>query len=421
MKRCARCGAEYPDETRFCVRDGYVLDAPAESGTAPISQSPVPQPTVMKPADSMIGRTIAGRYTLLEKVGQGGMGAVYKGRHVRMNRVTAIKILTTELANNPEFVNRFEREAQMASTISHPNAVAIYDFGEAEDGLVYLAMEFLEGDSVGVLLARPRWRLSHIEEVIVPAMRAVAAIHARGIVHKNIKPDNIIACRRDGGSGPRVIKVLDVTVTKLLEDLDLDPSELDAPEYKPIEQLRGQKDLDARVDIYAFGVLLFEALTGTLPFQGESIDDLANQISARTPASPRSVRPEISADLDKVVLRALSRSKNSRYASMLEFIRELEAALAKGIDASAIPPQQDYAKLTPLLGVPVQKGGTPAGGIRWEDGKKSGFKWRYVALGLAGILFSGAIGYGFMYEPPSASKRGIDMSQRPSARRAAKK
>src|ERR1044072_9738065 len=150
MKRCVQCGEQYDDNTRFCTRDGQNLEHISEHKPSSIAETVVrgKEP----PAGARIGRVIAGRYRLLEKIGQGGMGAVYKGQHIKINRLTAIKLLTSELVSNQEFIARFQREAEMASQIDHPNAVAIYDFGEAEDGLIYLAMEFVNGHPLSAII-----------------------------------------------------------------------------------------------------------------------------------------------------------------------------------------------------------------------------------------------------------------------------
>src|SRR5262245_37899061 len=172
MRRCPKCDQEFEDAIRFCPSDGFNLSSLPDDIPTIVSQSPPPSGE----ADPMIGRILAGRFQLLEKLGQGGMGAVYKGQHIKMNRLTAIKILTSDLSHDPHFVTRFQREAEMASHIDHPNAVSIYDFGEAEGGLVYLAMEFIEGESLSKIIAH-QGSLS-LERVVRITKQSAEALNA---------------------------------------------------------------------------------------------------------------------------------------------------------------------------------------------------------------------------------------------------
>src|SRR5215470_13870556 len=211
MKKCPQCNQEYQDEVQFCNRDGSnLLDArglSSNSGAQTATQSKSEE------NDSMIGRVIAGRFRVLSKVGEGGMGSVYKAQHIKINRLTAIKVLTSELANNQEFVARFQREAEMASQIDHPNAVAIYDFGEAENGIIYLAMEFENGRPLSsILVEQGPLPLDRVVRITRQAADALDAAHQLGIVHRDFKPDNIMVC--DKPNNPDWVKVVDFGIAK---------------------------------------------------------------------------------------------------------------------------------------------------------------------------------------------------------------
>jgi serine/threonine-protein kinase len=260
MKRCSQCNYEYDDNMRFCPRDGQNLAEGAVKPAVPVVKNNV------QPPDSLIGRTLGGRYQLTEKLGQGGMGAVYKAQHIKMNRVTAIKVLTTELAGNSEFVNRFEREAELASRINHQNAVSIYDFGEAEDGLVYLAMEYLDGESLSSLIRREgTLPLDRVVNITRQAAEALHAAHLLGIVHRDFKPDNVMICRQSGYRD--LVKVLDFGIAKQSavdakhQALTQAGYVLGTPQYMSPEQVRAGA-LDARSDLYSLALTVYEMLTG---------------------------------------------------------------------------------------------------------------------------------------------------------------
>ena len=194
MKICPVCSTEYPDDVKFCPNDGQTLRSAA-------------------PASDLVGQVVADRYHVIKKLGEGGMGQVYLAEHVKMGRRSAIKVMNPSMVHDPDAVARFNREAANASRISHPNVCAIYDFGETPDGLIYLAMEFIEGEPLTDLLER---------EGALPVPRAVGifaqvadalhAAHDLGIVHRDLKPDNVMLTRRKGGAD--VVKVVDFGIAK---------------------------------------------------------------------------------------------------------------------------------------------------------------------------------------------------------------
>lgn len=387
MKRCPQCGKEYSDTVRFCTADGRPLEPAGGQASAPsvkavVSEAPKPAPTPktaprpqidgvptdLKPqTDAMLGRVIAGRYRLLEKLGQGGMGAVYKGQHIRMHRLTAIKILTSDVVNNAEFVARFQREAEMASQIDHPNAVSIYDFGEAEDGMIYLAMEFVDGQPLSDILKREGpLPLDRVVRIIKQSADALGAAHALGIIHRDFKPDNIMVCDKPGR--PDWVEVVDFGIAK---HAAADPSKpgltqvgyvLGTPLYMSPEQVTGEV-LDQRSDLYSLALVAYEMLSGDLPFDGPTTQTKMVKRLLEPPRLISVIRPQlkVSTAVEAVILRALARLPNDRYTSTSEFAAELERA-ARSEEftqpgRATAPPRQAQ---TPLPMPAVDTGWRPA-------------------------------------------------------------
>jgi TonB family protein len=330
MKRCVQCGEQYDDNTRFCTRDGKNLEPVSEHTPASFAETVVrgkePQ------TDPMIGRVIAGRYRLLEKIGQGGMGAVYKGQHTRINRLTAIKLLTSELVSNEEFIARFQREAEMASQIDHPNAVAIYDFGEAEDGLIYLAMEFVNGQPLSSIIRKGGpLSLDRAVRIAKQAADALGAAHNLGIIHRDFKPDNIMVC--DKPERPDWVEVVDFGIAKRAvadsqqAGLTQAGFVLGTPLYMSPEQVAGE-DLDPRSDLYSLALVVYEMLTGALPFDGGTTQSQMVKRLLEPPKPLKLARPHLALPpaVESVIMRALSRKPEDRHASTKEFAEELERA-----------------------------------------------------------------------------------------------
>ncbi|HWP42694.1 MAG TPA: serine/threonine-protein kinase, partial [Blastocatellia bacterium] len=321
MKRCPQCGQEYKDSARFCPRDGYNLDIVASEPTL-LGSNPISVPDPAAP-DPLIGQVLAGRYRLLQKIGQGGMGAVYKGQHVKMNRMTAIKILTSELANDPQFVARFEREAEMASKIDHPNAVGIYDFGEAEGGLVYIAMEFIEGQPLSSIIEKEgALALDRVVKITYQAAEALQAAHSLGIIHRDFKPDNIMICQKLGR--PDWVEVVDFGIAKRAavepdnQALTQTGFVLGTPQYMSPEQVAGEP-LDLRSDLYSLAIVSYEMLTGALPFGGNSPQSVMVNRLLQPPMPLRKVRPSLAVPpaVEAVIMKALARYPVDRYSSTM--------------------------------------------------------------------------------------------------------
>ena len=289
--------------------------------------------------DRLVGRVLGGRYRVLSRLGEGGMGAVYLCEHAVLGRRYAVKVLRPTLADDPELVERFRNEAIAASRVGGENVVDVLDFGAEEDGALYYVMEALEGRSLGALIAEdgplevPR-ALALLDQLC----RALGAAHARGVVHRDVKPDNVFVERR--GDGAERAKVIDFGISQLApeagkERLTRVGEIIGTPEYMAPEQAAGDP-IDHRVDVYALGVLAYEMLTGTLPIVARTpIATLVAQ-QTRTPEPPSRRRPEVGAALDALVLRALAKRPEDRPASMEVFAAAI-AEIRRGVASPVLP------------------------------------------------------------------------------------
>ncbi len=274
-----------------------------------------------------IGQEIAGKYRIESVLGQGGMGAVFSAQNTLTGKRVAIKWLLPEQASETSR-ERLLREARIAASIEHPNVVDIYDIGEHDGGL-FLVMEYLRGQTLGDILAmRGRFDPLELIGILIPVMRGVHFAHQCGIVHRDLKPENIILSEVDGQIVP---KVLDFGVSKTISGNGIPHSTLTrtgalvgTPHYMALEQVDGSGAIDGRTDVYAFGVIFYRALTGHYPFDGSSLGEVILKIGTKDPAPMRLLRPELTADLEAVILRAIVRLRHERYASVEEFARALE-------------------------------------------------------------------------------------------------
>ena len=260
-------------------------------------------------SDSLRGR-IFGGFELLAKIGQGGMGVVYKARQVSLDRVVAIKILSKSLSDNSEFIKRFEREAKSIARISHPNIVAVYDFGRA-DGLYYMVTEFIEGSNLArVINDRLVMSFDELLPIIIHCLSGLAHVSQSGIVHRDIKPDNILIAK-DG-----VAKIADFGLAKdITNDTDLTAVGLamGTPAYMSPEQCMGRK-LDVRSDLYALGVTAYFALTGEKPFTGQSSFEIMTKQREHTPPPPSQLNPRLAKEVSLLVTRMIAKNPHDRFA-----------------------------------------------------------------------------------------------------------
>ena len=312
LKICPVCSTEYPANERFCPRDGSALRNQGES-------------------KDLVGTIIAERYHIIKKLGEGGMGQVYLAEHVKMGRKSAVKVMNPGMVQNVDAISRFNREAQNASRINHPNVAGIYDFGETADGVVYLAMEFVEGQPLTDIIkqhgALPPMRAS---EITRQTAEGLSVAHDMGIVHRDLKPDNIMVAK--GRNGADLVKVVDFGIAKAAaneaQKVTKTGMVVGTPEYMSPEQLSGDP-LDARSDIYALALVAFNMFTGKLPFPGETMQESMIMRLTDEPKQLLDMKPDVAwpADLQAVLNKALARSADNRYKNASEFAHDLVQAI----------------------------------------------------------------------------------------------
>jgi tRNA A-37 threonylcarbamoyl transferase component Bud32 len=296
------------------------------------------------------GKTLEGRYQVVRLLGSGGMGAVYEGRHVVVGKRVAIKFLHAEFAANEEVLKRFYREAQAAAAIGHKSIIDIMDVGVSPESEPYLVMEYLEGEDLdGMLLRTGALSVEAACGILEPALLALEAAHAKGIVHRDLKPANIFLVRNEG-SAPTV-KLIDFGISKFTggnkeSRLTRTGSLLGTPAYMSPEQARGVGEVDRRADVYSMGVILYQMLTGALPFEGENYNTLLINVLTTEARTPREINPSIPADAEAVILKQLRKDPAERSQSAREMLEELKELSAFAERASGMS----------FLGTKIRKG-----------------------------------------------------------------
>jgi len=322
--------------------DTHVALTPAPGDSHPGTSSPgaaaaaVARDTLAAPprsseGDDLVGVTLLGRYSITRKIGQGGMGAVYEATHTLIGKRVAVKVLLDKYARKEQVVARLEQEARLASSIGHEHIIDITDFGQTDDGRTFVVMEFLEGESLAELLNRegplPEER---ILDIATQTVSALGAAHAKGIVHRDVKPENVFLLRRKDRD---YVKVVDFGISKSLRASDAGEEHsprltqtgmvLGTPLYMSPEQARGDEELDHRIDIYAVGVIMYELATGRVPFTGTNYLSIISQVLNDDPRPPRELRPELSDELEAIILKALAKDSDQRYQSTGEMLADL--------------------------------------------------------------------------------------------------
>ncbi|MGE3526794.1 MAG: serine/threonine-protein kinase, partial [Gemmatimonadales bacterium] len=366
------------DEVKFCPRDGQTLRG-------------------SNPTGDLVGQVIADRYHVLQKLGEGGMGAVYLAEHVKMGRRSAIKVMTQGMINDPEAISRFNREAANASRINHPNVCAVYDFGETEDGTIYLAMEYVEGPTLSALLKETGpLPLPRAAAILQQCAEALQAAHDLGIVHRDLKPDNIMVIPQRTRD---IVKVVDFGIAKAAggegQKVTKTGLVVGTPEYMSPEQLSGDK-LDGRSDLYSLALVFYRMITDTLPFVADTAQETMIKRLTDDPIKLAAARPDLRfpAALQAVMDRALARYPQDRFASATEFALAAMAAVegqpvpavagteaktqvlvsGSGTSATRVPPATRVsspsrrARLTPVtIGVGVVVLALAGGGFAMRD------------------------------------------------------
>jgi eukaryotic-like serine/threonine-protein kinase len=292
--------------------------------------------------DPLRGVLIGGKYRLIERIGQGGMGTIYHAQQAGLNRAVAVKILKRELNVDPDTVARFHREANAMSLLTHPNTVRVYDFGQTDDGLLYLVMELLVGELITDKMGRQLLDVLEAVRITQQILRSLAEAHRKAIVHRDLKPDNVFVARVEGHAEP-VIKVLDFGIAKLMApDRRVDQFETQAgtvfgtPRYMSPEQAQGAA-LDGRSDLYSVGALLYQMLLGRAPFTDDDAVVVMAKHIRELPLPPCEVSPErpIPRSLNDVVMRALAKDPSERFQNAADFEAALEACVPEIVSAQA--------------------------------------------------------------------------------------
>jgi len=297
------------------------------------------------------GTVLAGKFRVLRLLGKGGMGAVLEAVNTVTHKRVAIKWMHPEMAAHEEGAKRLMQEAQASARFSHPNVVDVYDIVREGESL-FIVMELLDGEPLTAVLKRGDMPLHALLDLLVHAMRGVAAAHRHGVIHRDIKPDNIFLAR-ETDRAVAVPKVLDFGISKVKDGENLGLTRtgvtMGSPMYMSYEQLCNSKDIDGRADVYSFGVILYEAITGTPPFSAETFPELAIKIATTEPTSPKRLRPETPTALERVVQGAMEKSRDRRIPSMEALIRELEPFTSEsGFRGQMTVAQPAPPKVTPL-------------------------------------------------------------------------
>ena len=311
---------------------------PSLSKTEPRADVPAARPSAGAKYDPLVGTTLAERYEIVRRIGEGGMGAVYEARHSIIGKRVAIKVLLEKFVENQELMARLLQEARLASSIGHQNIVDVTDFGTTRDGRAFVVMEFLEGEALSeLIMSDAPLAVERSLAIVKQVASALGAAHAKGIVHRDVKPENVYLVRRGDAD---FVKVVDFCVSKAVRGREEAGSEwqrltrtgavLGTPLFMSPEQASGSEDIDQRADVWATALILYECLTGELPFRGNNYLGVVSQILNKDAQPPSALRPElgIPAAVDRVVMHGLEKDRTRRYQEMGTFERDLERLIA---------------------------------------------------------------------------------------------
>ena len=342
MKYCISCKAKYDDSVSFCSIDGEVLEA--------------------DPA-SIVDTVLDGQYQMEALLGKGGMGAVYRARHILLGDRVAIKVLPPEVRNNAEWLRRFRREGQAARRFRHPNAVTVYDLRTAADGTIYMVMEYVEGHTLDhELKTRGRFTAAEAFEILTPIMSVLDTAHAMGVVHRDLKPENIMVGRSSEGGEP-IVKLLDLGIAKMREiaggdnggntALTMAGQVLGTPYYMSPEQWGeiprdGSTEIDGRADIYSLGLVFYEMIAGRRCFAANTLHELRREHVTTKPRPLYEVVPDVPRGFSDAIERATAKDRGDRQATAAVLAAELRAGL---MTAPAAQPSNTAANLAQTVTV----------------------------------------------------------------------
>ena len=332
-RRCPRCQSLFQPPARFCARDGTPLADVEAPVSTPISLDPPPSDAAPV---LVLNQVIDDRYRVTRRLGEGGMSYVYQGRDQVANTDVAIKVLTPRLAGDPGSVERLKREALLAERFDHPNVCRILHVGETADGILYLIMPYLRGESLNdAETRRGPYPVDEAVMLLVQVCHGLQHAHDLGVIHRDLKPENIMLVPDDAVPGGIRAVVMDFGLGKAIQP---DPALvrltqtgiiLGTPEFMSPEQVRGEK-IDARSDIFGLGIVAFELFTGQLPFAGRNSQESMMARLRGRPRAARAVRPDLPGRVEAVLARAMALNPDQRYQSMQAFADELDAAEEKG-------------------------------------------------------------------------------------------
>jgi serine/threonine protein kinase len=316
VKACVVCQTELKDEARFCPECG------AEQ----------PKIETTPGEDPLLGAIVAKKFKVEKILGVGGMGKVYKARQLALDKAVVVKVLHDQFRDDPQLVQRFQREARAASRLNHPNSIQIIDFGQDETGVVFMAMEFLQGQDLFALLKRDgALSPERVAKVMIQVCSALAEAHEQNVIHRDLKPENIMIEDRRGQRD--FVKVLDFGIAKIQDPAETGGQALTqagmvcgTPEYMSPEQARGL-NLDARSDIYALGVIMYQLATGQLPFTADTPIGIVTKHILEAPVPPRQRKADIPESLERIILKAMEKDVANRFSTVVELGEALEALL----------------------------------------------------------------------------------------------
>jgi serine/threonine-protein kinase len=342
MKHCAICKSKYDDNVSFCPVDGEVLE---------------------KDPASIVDTVLDGQYQMESMLGKGGMGAVYRARHILLGDRVAIKVLPPEVRNNAEWLRRFRREGQAARRFRHPNAVTVYDLRTAGDGTIYMVMEYVEGHTLDAEIKK-RGRLSAKEafELLTPIMSVLDTAHSMGVVHRDLKPENIMV-GKPGSDGVPVIKLLDLGIAKISDIAGVDTAGntaltmagqvLGTPYYMSPEQWGeiprdGSVEIDGRADIYSLGLVFYEMIAGRRCYSSTTLHELRRDHVGTRPTPLREVAPDVPIGFSEAIARATAKDRADRQRTASQLAAELKA----GLQTASTGPSATPGSLSATVAVP---------------------------------------------------------------------